>query len=131
MMEGIEIPIPAVRFPLSLTRFTELQESGLRRKLDSAERDLLAMAVEFINYAYASGRSGGEAPEVTPDGRPDTARFYSSLSIWTRAAWLKGRMDAKNDRRAFIRTFGRAPDNDAEVSAWVAELEHKTEATSR
>lgn len=131
MMEGIDIPVSAVRFPLSLTRFTELQESGLRRKLDSAERDLLALAVEFINCVYDAGRTGNEAPEVTPDGSPDTARFYSSLSIWTRAAWLRGHMDAKNDRRAFIRTFGRAPDNDAEVSAWVAELEHKTDATSR
>ena len=131
MMEGIAIPASAAHFPLSLARFTELQESGLGRKLDSAERDLLALAVEFINCVYDAGHTGGEAPEVTPDGSPTTARFYSSLSIWTRAAWLIGRKAAKNDRRAFIRTFGREPENDAEVSAWMAELEHKTDTASR
>lgn len=130
MITGIAFPISSVRFPLSLAAFIEGQERGLGRTLDSVERTTAAQAVEFINYAYEAGRIGGDVPEVTPDGKADTARFYTSLATWTRAAWLTGCKDAKTDRRAFIRTFGRTPDSNTELAAWVAVLGHK-EDTAR
>ncbi|MEG2421252.1 MAG: hypothetical protein RSB55_06850 [Oscillospiraceae bacterium] len=131
MMEGIAIPLSTAHFPLSTASFVEGQERGLGRKLDGVERTAAAQAVEFINYAYEAGRTGGAAPEVTPDGSDDTARFYTSLATWVRAAWLTGCKDAKNDRRAFIRTFGRKPNSNAELTAWVAALEHKEDTVRK
>ncbi|MDD2956024.1 MAG: hypothetical protein PHD67_06895 [Oscillospiraceae bacterium] len=130
MMTGIAFPISSARFPLSLAAFIEGQERGLGRKMDSVERTTAAQAVEFINYAYEAGRAGADAPEVTPDGKADTARFYTSLATWTRAAWLTGCKDAKNDRRAFIRTLGRKPDSHEELAEWMEILGRK-EDTAR